>query len=248
VAVLCVGALWACGGSKSSAPTSTEPVVLPDVATLVVIDVDGQILVTAGGLVYRTTGIPDGAGGWRAPGAAPPAPPPPAALEVAELSPAGLAQVLGRLAELGLASEPPDYGDVGITDQDTFEMTITTSAGTFFHSVYARGEETGDGAADDSRQRLEDFVGFLGNLESELGDDMGGFAPFVPEQWSITADDFSRASGIPWPFSEPAVVGCTSFPEDEIAAGRTDGATGLYAVDGRPFAVEPLLPGEDCPT
>ena len=156
--------------------------------------------------------------------------------------------MLTRLAELGLAGEAPDYGDVGITDQDTFEMTVTTSAGTFSHSVYARGEETGDDGADDARQRLEDFVSFLGDLESEVGDDVGEFAPFVPEQWSITTDEYYRASGNPWLFSEPAVTGCTTFPDDDVTAGGTDGATGLYELDGRPFAVQPLLPGEDCPS
>ena len=148
-----------------------------------------------------------------------------------------------------LLQAPPDYGNPGISDQGYLVVTLTTAAGTFEHRVYAPGEPTQDPAADAARDRLDEFVSFLASLSSELGDDLGPWTPYVPEQWLVDTAPYVESSGSqPWPFDTEPVDGCATFPSDP----DVDTASGVYAVPTatsggeRVVEVSPALPFTEC--
>lgn len=260
VALLAVGAA-ACGGdddTTSTTPpttiespsTTTEPDG-PDVpappadpdAALLTIDA-GVPAITADGRVFQRVDEPQGF-------AALPLNPVTGALTVAQLTPDGLTAVLAEADELGLLQAPPDYGDPGITDQGYLTVTLTTADGTFEHSVYAPGEESGDRDADAARDRLDEFVDFVYSLQMQLGDDIGKPEPYVPEQWVIDTSPYVEQDDVrAWPFAVDPVDGCVALP----AEGGTDTASGVYTVtvpgedtdEEHIVEVRPALPFTDC--
>lgn len=266
VAVLTVAAV-ACGSDDSTDTTTVErpatsttdaadpPVTttaghddlpaLPDDpdAAFVVLD-SGVPAITADGRVFER--VAD------AQGFAAVAPPKPAigALTVSQLTPEGLAQVLAFAHELGLLTDPPDYGDVGVTDQGDAITTLTTADGTFVHSVYAPGYETGDPDADAARERLAQFVRFVGALHTELGDDISHPEPYVPDQWIVNTSPYVSSGFAPaWPFDDAPVDGCVTLP----LADSTDTVSGVYTLPddtdtgrGHVVHVSPVLPFSDC--
>jgi hypothetical protein len=162
-----------------------------------------------------------------------------------------VAAVLAEADELGLLQTPPDYGEPGITDQGYLRVTLATADGTFEHSVYAPGEETGDAAADAARARLDDFVRFVNTLQMQLGDEIGAPEPYVPEQWIVDTTPYvDRADVTAWPFDGDPVDGCVALPSD---AG-SDTASGVYSVtvpgedtdEEHIVEVRPALPFDDC--
>lgn len=243
----------ACGGDDSTSSTVPPPdtaadtgptTTLPSVdlpsdpdAAVVTIDEAGIPAVTADGRVFARA---------EAEGALP-LNDPTGALVTAQLTPAGLAQLMAKADELELLQTPPDYGDPGITDSGYLTVVLTTAEGTFEHSVYAPGEETGDADADAARERLDDFVDFINSLQTQLGDELGPWTPYIPEQWVVDPDAYVSSEGAdPWPFDVDPAPGCTTFP----LGGDSDTVSGVYvaAIEGRDQIVEvrPVLPFTDC--
>jgi hypothetical protein len=246
----------ACGGDDAGSVTPTTRVS----QTSVVTPATQPVAPTAGDAAFLTTDdgrVPaitaDGRVFVRAPGAqgfaALPVSQPVGALVTAQLTEQGLADVKARAESLGLLRPPPDYGDPGITDQGYFTLTLTTEAGTFVHHVYAPGETTGDADADAARDRLADFADFIDSLPAELGDGIGPWQPYVPQQWLVDTDAYVATSAArQWAFDEPPVDGCVAFDSD----GDGDSVSGVYtymAPDAdRALVVEvqPALPFTDC--
>ena len=176
-----------------------------------------------------------------------PQPPPVGALEVAQLSEAGLMDVVRKAAELRLLEEPPDYGDPMITDQGSLVVTLSTAGATYEHDVYAPGEEVDDDDAQAARDRLDEFVDFVSSLQTHLDGEIGPWTPYVPEQWVVDVHPQVESwDAEPWPFDVAPSEGCTSF---ELAGG-TDTVSGVYTatVDGSDEIVEvrPALPFTAC--
>jgi hypothetical protein len=258
LAVVTLGAA-ACGSDDSpagtDAPSSTTvptttvepgdvpaPPTDPDAALLTI---DGGVpAITADGRVFMRVDGPQGLT------AALPLGEPTGALTVAQLTPDGLIAVLAEAEALGLLGTPPDYGDPGITDQGYLRVTLATADGTFEHSVYAPGEETGDAEADAARDRLDDFVHFVDTLQMQLGDEISDPMPYVPEQWVIDTSPYVEQHDVTsWPFDIDPVDGCVALPSD----AATDTASGVYSATlpggtGREHIVEvrPALPFDDC--
>ena len=244
--------------STTDAPTSTAPeqptTTLdpgdgptppsdPDAALLTI---DGGVpAITADGRVYMRVDGPQGFA------AALPLGQPTGALTVAQLTPDGLDMVLAEADALGLLQTPPDYGDPGITDQGYLRVTLATADGTFEHSVYAPGAETGDAETDAARERLDDFVHFVDTLQMQLGDEISQPAPYVPDQWVIDTSPYVEQHDVTtWPFDIDPVGGCVSLPSD----ADTDTASGVYSVtvpgedtdEEHIVEVRPALPFTDC--
>lgn len=220
------------GTTEPDRPTTTEtpddlpaPPADPD-AALVTID-GGVPAITADGRVFDRAEGPQGFA------AALPLDPPTGALTIAQLTPAGLAEVLATADELGLLGTPPDYGDPGITDQGYLSVTIATADGTFEHSLYAPGEPSGDRDSDANRERLYEFVDFVSSLQMQLGDDISSPEPYVPDQWVVDTSPYVEQHDVEaWPFADDPVDGCTTFP----TRPDLDTASGVYTV---------TVPGED---
>jgi hypothetical protein len=224
-------------GDRPSPPSD------PDAALLTI---DGGVpAITADGRVFMRVDGPQGFA------AALPLGEPTGALTVAQLTADGLAAVLAEADDLGLLDTPPDYGEPGITDQGYLRVTLATADGTFEHSVYAPGEETGDADADAARARLDEFVHFVDTLQMQLGDEISSPQPYVPEQWIIDTSPYVEQDDVQaWPFAIDPVDGCVSLPSDADA----DTASGVYSVtvpgedtdEEHIVEVRPALPFTDC--
>ncbi|MGH9271815.1 MAG: hypothetical protein ACRDZ2_11130 [Ilumatobacteraceae bacterium] len=120
-----------------------------------------RLVISAGGDVYQA--LAGGPQGLMA------GPPMPALSDYVQrtIDPAGLERVLARAAELGLLATPPEYADVGITDQASTEVLLATGAGQFTHVAYALSSP-GD-ESDDDRRDLARFVQELSDLEQLAG-------------------------------------------------------------------------------
>lgn len=245
----------ACGGDDGTiidydpAPTTTPAGDLPALdddpdAAFVVIDVEGVPAITADGRVFDRAPRPQGFAA-----AAAPLNDPVGTLVTAQLTPDGLRAVVAKAAALELLQTPPDYGEPGITDMGSLDVTLTTADGVYEHHVYAPNESTGDRSEDAARARLAEFVIYVRSLSIELGDDIGPWTPYVPDRWVVDTSPYVGVSDTePWPFDTEPVDGCVAFPSDPDA----DTASGLYALASpgseydRVVEVSPALPFTEC--
>jgi hypothetical protein len=241
------------GGTTTNAPTTTEaptnplgqtPPSDPD-AALLTFDDESIPAITADGRVFKRS---DGPQGFGPVAAALPVAPVVGPLVTAQLTPDGLAAVLAEADRLGLLQAPPDYGQPGITDQGYLTVTLTTSSGTYEHSLYAPGEETGDDDADDARARLDEFIDYVHSLQMHLGDELSDWQPYVPEQWVVDTSPYVESgSARRWAFDTEAVDGCATFP----TSGGVDSVSGVYLAtvagdEQHLVEVRPALPFTEC--
>ena len=218
--------LVGCGGDPGVRTTGEPrriPVELPaDGSTPIVQIGDWLPLITADGHVYTDGARATRSGVRRAMAPLPPSPQP---VDVALLTPDGLAAVVAEAHELGLLAAPPDYGDPQVTDSGSLTVTLTTADGSFVHRADAPDERTGVRGEDAARDRLQRFTRFLDDLGDELGDDLGPREPYVPTRWIVDTDPLAQASAADeWPFPDGPVDGCAAFPLDDGA----DAVTGVY--------------------
>jgi len=225
------------------APTDDLPALPQDPdAAFVTIDVEGIPAITADGRVFDRAPAAQGFT------AALPLNQAIGPLVTAQLTPAGLQAVVAEADELGLLQTPPDYGDPGISDSGYLDVVLTTADGVYEHHVYAPGEETGDRDADAARDRLDEFVSFVGSLSQHVGDELGPWSPYVPERWVVdTAPYVESSDARAWPFATDPVDGCATFP----SAADDDTASGVYTVESpggveRTVEVSPALPFTEC--
>jgi hypothetical protein len=255
VALVTLGAA-ACGSDDATpttepdGPTTTpapgDTPMPPTDPGAAVLTVDGGVpAITADGRVFMRIDGPQGFA------AALPLGQPTGALTVAQLTPEGLDRVLAEADDAGLLQTPPDYGDPGITDQAYLRVTLATADGTFEHSVYAPGEESGDADADAARQRLDDFLTFVDTLQMQLGEEISEPEPYVPAQWVIDTSPYVEQDDVrAWPFTIDPVDGCVTLPSEPDA----DTASGVYSVtvpgedtdEEHIVEVRPALPFDDC--
>lgn len=196
----------------------------------------GELIVTSDGTVYRAVEEPMGMV---------PAPTGGTTWEVAELTSRGFGRLQGFLAEQGFFAPPPDYSGVMVTDVGPNRLIVATADETFEHEAFVDYVDPGTGG--EAYARFRTVLDGLRDLPSIVGDEIAEFEPYVPETWTVVDNLGVSASYIdgevePWPFAEPAVEGCTSFPDDDVTAGGVDGATGRYGVGDRVLDVEPRFP------
>jgi hypothetical protein len=225
----------------ASPPTSTAALPRDPDALFVRVGGAGTPAIAADGRVFRAAR--PAATGLRFAAAPPLAPSGP--LEVARLGTAGLATVFAKALELDLLRPPPDYGDPAITDMGTLVVTIAVDGATYVHAVYAPGEPVDDPAAQAARDRLAEFVSFAESLHLHLDDELGPWAPYLPERWVVDVDAYvDRAQTAPWPFETSPEDGCAVL----ATSGERDTASGTYTLtsDGHEslVAVRPALPFE----
>ena len=248
VPLLVVGAT-ACGSDEDCcAPDSTSPRIeggaLPELAgghaAFVEIGSRGIPAITADGRVFVQAAAP-APSGFAAPAMAPYVPVV-GALQVAQLTDDGLERVLFEAASRRLLSEPPDYGDPGITDQGSLTVRLSTADATYTHSVYAPGERVDDATQQAARHRLDGFVDFVHDLREHVGDELGPWEPYVPEQWIVDVHPHVDAGDAePWPFAAPPSNGCQAF-----AVVGADTVSGVYTDGDVTVEVRPALPFTDC--
>lgn len=247
--LLAVGAT-ACGNDDEDCcapgPTSAhvERGALPELAqgaaAFVEIGSRGIPAITADGRVFVQAAAP-APSGFAAPAMAPYVPVV-GALQVAQLTDDGLERVLFEAASRRLLSEPPDYGDPGITDQGSLTVRLSTANATYTHSVYAPGERVDDATQQAARHRLDGFVDFVHDLGEHVGDELGPWEPYVPEQWVVELHPYvDTGDAEPWPFPAPPSDGCQAFAVD-----GADTASGVYTDGDVTVEVRPALPFTVC--
>jgi len=258
-AALAVMAVTACSAGDDTAdppapPSRALPALPADPdAAFVQIGAHGVPAITADGRVFRTVEQPAGFARPTHAAAALPLGQPVGALEVAQLTDDGLRAVLRRAAELELLQQPPDYGAPGITDQGSLVVRLSTAGATYEHDVYAPDEDVDDPDAQAARDRLDDFVGFVGALREHVGDELGPWIPYVPEQWVVDVGAYvDPTSADAWPFDAAPMAGCTTFDVAGDTAGDIDTVSGVYlatvpgADDDQVVEVRPALPFTAC--
>lgn len=248
VALLVACIVSSCGDSTGvwSGPSGPPPIELPADPNQPVVQIDEWLpVITADGHVYTDAREPTDSASASFQVPLPPAPQP---VAVAQLTATGLQEVMLEAQRLGLIGAPPDYGDPKITDQGSLKVTVTTAHGPFVHSVYAPGERTGVRRQDAAREALNSFVAFIDGLPGRLDGELSDAEPYVPSRWLVELEPkYQRmAAPPPWPFAQPPVKGCATFPLDR----DVDTATGVYRVtiDGRErmVSVKPALPFVVC--
>jgi len=250
--VVAASALGACGGDGESAfPLSTaattgstiddRPIELPGIEAPFLI-VDRSLIVTSRGEVYRRNEEPEGfvGSGYMAP-----TPVAPTGWEVAQLTDAGLDDMIAIADEHGFLDPPPDYA-LFVTDSNPFWISVTLASAGYEHEIYDPEDlDVGDDEADAARRRARDFVEAMANLPDRLGADLGPFEPYLPAAWFVHAQPHADDGGVAdWPFTDGPVEGCTSFPGDEPTAEGVDGATGRYVHEDTVYDVIPRFPWE----
>ena len=233
-----------CCSGTSTTPPDVEVDTLPELAdgeaAFVEIGSRGIPAITADGRVFVQATEP-AQSGFAAPAMAPYVPVV-GAVQVAQLSAEGLERVVFEAASRRLLGEAPDYGDPMITDMGSLTVRLSTASATYIHSVYAPGERVDNAAQQAARDRLDGFVDFVDDLREHVGDGLGPWAPYVPEQWMVALHpDVVAGDAEPWPFDIAPADGCQAF---EVA--RTDTASGVYTYGDVTVEVRPALPFNDC--
>lgn len=236
----------ACGDDD----TGAEPVALPSDADAVVLRLTSptgnggraggtsQLVVTAGGAVYRTGGEPVA-------GFASYAPPEPhlGDCTVSELSAAGLAQVFAAADALRLLAPPPEYADRPISDHANTSVELVTADDRYVHVAYALTVPSDESAG--PRRRLAEFVDDVTDLEGLVGSELSAPSPFRPEAYSVWVDGPTDDSGsaTEWPPDEalPEQGGCASVASSDLA-GLDPSATTMDVRQGTTVYIVRLVP------
>jgi hypothetical protein len=176
-------------------------------------------------------------------------------LQEVRLTPQGLARVVDEGRRAGLFDDPPpDYGDVGVTDQPTTTVTMSVDGRTRRVHVYALDFDEGLRADQrENRARLQRFI--------RLAGDPGALRPFVvpgserryePTSLAVLVRPSDTADGDvhAWPLGDLAGTDCVVLTGADAAtataAARSaregdvwESASATYTVTFRP-----LLPDE----
>src|SRR5687767_15032347 len=153
----------------------------------------------------------------------------------------GVQEVLDKAEELGLLSEPPDYGQPPVADAPTTTVSLSSGGRTYVHKAEAlqetaamegEGSQGGPPSQDqrEARRRLAEFVAAVGDLRALVGeDDAGEEETWEPVGYRLRSD---RAADVP-PGSKPKPV-----PPDSPTS--TQGGSGGGSSSGSVSPDEPV--------
>jgi hypothetical protein len=188
-------------------------------------------------------------------------------LTARHLEEADVQALLARAHDLGLLANGIDYGQPGVTDLPTTEVTITVSGTTYTHAAYALGfeDESSTGLTEaqiEDRRQLRDFV----DATAPTGG--AGGEPYQPERIAVyTIGDYQQPDPmleqepVTWPLATPPApvegdgFGCVLVEGSDVevllatladanqaspwVVETTDGDAGELAL-----AFRPLVPGD----
>lgn len=233
--------------STAPNPAGAADPGFPEQSSVLVINVDNEVLIGGDGSVYRRDrGSVEG----RVSGFAMMAPPlPPLGFTVAHLSPEGMQQLYDLADGFDLfADETAAQDNVEwFPDEGATSVTVDRGDGPVAH--YRPNHYEDEPNQPRYLEHIEEFADAVLDLESFLDEnDINVAEPYVPEQWIVTSGFSDHPFTLmDWPRPEPPEIDtCVELPTSDAR----DTATGGYVHESgdQLFVIfaEPVFPWTEC--